>query len=528
MTAALKLEHVAREWLRTASLEEMLTHPMLFGLETATPLQRAICRVAEGRALGSLADDPSVSRQLGGNRCPVRPDELGIIAGVRGGKSLIAGAMLVHACVQADLSGLGPGDNARAVIISAKKDNAKSIYRQVAGRMKASPILRSALLSDPDNSASSFWVRHSSGLPVEVIIQAASVGGLGGTSFWLVMGALDEIARMKGGQADGEINWAAQRNAMRQRIRPGGYMCHMSSPLGEIGPAYELVQEHWQHPSESWAVFRGRGDELNPTWWTPERIEKAKRDPDSYRTDFQGEFSAEEAQLFHGDHLTLCTRESDADLPRVYGASYTAAMDPATRGNAWTLGIFTREGQKRVMAARREWIGSTAKPLDPEAVIREVAELCRQYGVTRVDTDQWSGDALSVVARNARVKVGEAEEPYPLVLAVRSHTDVENAERYLHVRTLLAQGLVSLPKDAQMRSDLVRVRKRTTNKVTVSLVKTADGRHCDWAPTVVAGVCRYINDVDAPPANAPKVHPDVARVREAAERALRPRSEEDW
>ena len=38
--------------------EGLLTSPLGFALTTASPLQRAIARVADGRPLGDLADDP--------------------------------------------------------------------------------------------------------------------------------------------------------------------------------------------------------------------------------------------------------------------------------------------------------------------------------------------------------------------------------------------------------------------------------------------------------------------------------------
>lgn len=515
-----ELESLARDWLKVVSLEEMLTHPLLFGLTTATPLQRAICRVAEGRPLGSLALDPAVRRNFPRGYTGRRPRELALVAGVRSGKSLIAAAMLLHAAMQADLSGLKPGDIPRAVVVSAKKDNAKAIYRHLVGAIKASPVLRRMLASDPDNSTSTFMVRRPDGVLVEVLIVAMSTEGVGLTSFWIVFCGLDEYARMTGDDSEGVLNWADQRRAVFQRIRPGGYLIHTSSPTGEDGPAYRHVQDHWQNPTEDIVVVRGRGDELNPTWWTPERIEQAKKDPDSYLTDALGEFGATETQHFHGTQIDLCLRSDDGDLPYDPRASYTAWMDPATRGNGWTFAVWTRDAKTRVMAAGREWIGSRAKPLDPEEVFCDcgsegkrdhlpacggIAPICIRYGVTCIGSDGWSGDALAAIAAR-----------YGLTLAARSTTTEEEVQRYLDARTVFALGEASLPRIAQMRADLIRVKKRTGKNVSMVLPKTSDGRHCDWAPTIVGGLSQYVDDL-----RPVEDSPDERLEREAIEASLR-------
>ena len=48
------------------SLEGLMTHEDGFGLDTATPLQRAIFRIAGGDPLEELADHPDVIEALGG------------------------------------------------------------------------------------------------------------------------------------------------------------------------------------------------------------------------------------------------------------------------------------------------------------------------------------------------------------------------------------------------------------------------------------------------------------------------------
>ena len=80
----------------TLPLEVLLTSSEGFGLTTATPVQRAICRASDGIELGELWDDPTV-RQAFGGACPrVAPLEFVILAAIRCGKSLFSAAKAIQ------------------------------------------------------------------------------------------------------------------------------------------------------------------------------------------------------------------------------------------------------------------------------------------------------------------------------------------------------------------------------------------------------------------------------------------------
>jgi hypothetical protein len=506
----------AQAWLAGVSLEELLVHPLLVGLTTATPLQRAICRAAEGRHLAELWGDPDVREGFGGTLPRVRPDEFAIVAGIRTYKSGLAACAGIQASQQCDVTGLRPGEICRVSIVSTKLDNAKAVYRHLAGAFKASPVLREVLLSDPDNSEDRFMVRHPSGVPVEIATVAGSRAGAALVSVWQAAVIFDEYARMTGDASEGGINWTDQRKAVAHRIRPGGYLWHITSPTGPMGPAFDHVSKHLGMPSKRLCVVRAKAPAMNPHYWTPERCEAAReRDEDSYLTDVLAQFGSGDTQFFHATPLDACLRPTADDLPRDPLASYTAAMDPATRGNGWTFGIFSRDGRTRQLVAAREWLGSRAAPLDPRVILRdEIAPLCRAYGVSSIDTDGWSGDALASIARE-----------HDLELVAYDYTAKRQLERYMHVRTMLIGGEVSLPAVPAIRADLLRVKRRPTNTgATIHLPLTSDGRHCDWAPTIVQGLCTYLDDLADPP---PDEHDhdawarrEAARMRAQAERSM--------
>src|SRR5690606_20536448 len=123
-------------------------------------------------------------------------------------------------------------------------------------------------------------------------------------------------------------------------------------------------------------------------------------------TDVLALYADPEESLFTSVEVEGATRATEGDVPPVPGGQYAAAMDPATRGNAWTLVINECTGRGgpggvtpmyRVVL-NREWVGSKAKPLSPNRVLEEIAALCAPYGVTMVMTDQHALDALRDLA----------------------------------------------------------------------------------------------------------------------------------
>jgi hypothetical protein len=459
-------------------LEWRLTSGYAFGLATASPLQRAICRVIDGKPLSKpMRSEPAVLRAFGGSLPDIcAPREVAIIAGVRVAKSLIAACTAVHWTQRCDVSQLGPGETPRVSVVSTSKDNAGAIYDHIVGRMQASPMLRHLIVGDP--ASEHIMVRHPSGRLVEIAIVAGKRAGTSLVSRWSAGCIFDEFPRMDGAD-EAVVNWDHQRVQMLNRLLPGAQILNVGSPWTPAGPAYEMVRDHWGAPTDRLVVIKASAIDMWPAYWTPERIAKAKESPDAFRTDVLGEFASPEDALFPADLVAKAIRPTQEPDPRLV---YVAAMDPATRGNGWTCGIFTRDGRKKRMVAAKEWRGSRTDPLSPRDVLKELADFLRPYRVTRVSTDRYYIDALVDLARD----VGLSLDPETL-------TDKQRSERYLAVRNAMAAGDIELVAD--VRADMIQLRKRVTPAgVSIVLPQTRDGRHCDFAPVVMLGIGRWLHD----------------------------------
>lgn len=468
--AILHARAVHRMALAVAPLETLLTSPAYFGLTTATPLQRAICQVADhGQVVDQRAD---VFEAFGGRLPMERPGELTILSGTRTGKSLLIAALAVRATQRCDVKALAHGEIPRYSIVSLRKDLADVVFGHVKGTILAQQALRTLLLEEP--TADTVLLRHPSGRPIEVKGVAGARAGATLVARWLVGVAFDEFPRMIGAE-EGVVNYDDMRAAVLSRLLPGAMVANIGSPWAPFGPAYDQVHESFGKPSAKRVVVWAKADRMNPAWWTPARANAlAAQDPDAYRTDYEAKFLEPEELFFPASLLEYSTRAEPAIVPRQQGYTYAAAMDPGTRSNAWTLVIGTRKGDKRIVVRAQQWVPQ-GKPLDPTAVLQDIRTICAAYGVNLVRTDQWSVDALRSLAA-----------PMGLTLVQQDFGAGEQYDAYKTVQTWLTLGQIELAPVPELVDDLKRVKRRVTQSgLSIHLPRTADGRHCDYAPALV-------------------------------------------
>lgn len=471
-------------------LEHLLTHAKGFALETATPLQRAICRASDGVPLGKLWYEQEVRDAFGGVPPPEKaPKILAVLAAIRSGKTLVGAAKAVQASQTVSLEigrlkghvvRVGLGDQIRIPFLSTGKDQATQGFAHLRNNVVARPTLQKYLIGDP--LTESLNLRHPSGKAIEVQVSAMAKAGASLISRWLASVIFDEAPRMVGSD-DGVVSLDDAMTASAGRILPGGQTLLIGSPWAPFGPVYDLVQKYWGAPTEDVVIIRAPGPAMNPIYWTPERCEELqRRDPRAYRTDVLAEFADPEEALFSSVVVEECTREGNRELPWVPEHFYVAAMDPATRGNAWTLvllectGLGGWSGAQPTfrVALARQWIGNKAKPLSSSGTLKEIAAILQAYGLTTAWSDQYAADQLRELASQCGLDL--------IPFTVTADNRLKMAE---NINLHLKEGRLELPPDPQVRADLLQCRRRVTqNGVTLVLPKTGDGRHCDYVPAL--------------------------------------------
>jgi hypothetical protein len=479
------------------STEALLTSREAFGIATASPAQRAACRILDGECLADLAAHPDVLQLVGGAEARaqlpsergIAPTEVVFLAAIRTAKTIIACAAALRASQTVDVSKLGPGEVPRVSILSLKLDLSNVAHGILEATIRNSKVLAPLLI---EATADSMLIRHPSGRPIEIACVAGRAAGGGLTARWSAGLIADESPRMSGA-SDAVVSLTDARSAILGRLLPGAQALYIGSPWAPHGDVYSMVEQHWQKPTAHMVVLRGTGPLLNPGYWTPDRCVKLETaDPVAHRTDVLGEFADPESGLLSPIAIYRSTRERPLELEYERGAVYHAAVDPSegtARGNGWSLCIIERQeperqtrcyGQDSDASARfrvalvREWRG-----FSPAECWKQIAAVCRSYGIRRVRSDQYAASANADLARM-----------YGLTLHIDRASASSSLEDWTNLQTLLHNDKIELPPDALLKRDLLSVKRRVTQGAATVVLPRAAGRHCDMA----SALCSALKD----------------------------------
>lgn len=485
--------------LPALTVESIFTSDWGCGMHTATPVQLAICRLLDRAPLGELATHPDVLQAF----CPGLeefPDigtalrSLLVLAAIRSAKSMIMSTCAIktartcHVGTPVKLS-----DSLRVPIVSPEIDTSKATLAHVLGILENSDILRPLIVK---STADSVTIEHESGRHVEIKVVALAAYGKTLVGRWLPGIIFEEIFLM-GSSVDYVKNLEGARNAIHGRILPGGLEMLIGSAEAAIGPAYDLYQEHWGKPNADLLVCKAPGPLMNPFTYSPENCaELARTNLEAFTKNGLCIFTDPEFALLSRGEIEAAEREDCEPVAPDPLWSYSAGMDPATRGNAWTLivaGGNPDGGYETVF--HKEWRPRPGAPLSPKAVLSDVAGILKPYGVPYLVTDQNMAEALIDIGADLGI------------VCVRE--DLTGANRLPlaeQVVALLRGGLLSLPKDPQIRTDFQNMAKRISSNgnASLSLPKTKDGRHCDYIPAYMLALK---NAPSVPTEPAPELTP---------------------
>ena len=479
-------------------LEEMFTADWGSRIVTATPCQRAICRMLQGKPVNDLAElDPRVLEMFGGTLPVLKgsPNVALIISGIRTAKSTIIAITAIWITQTIDLPDwVRPSDEVRIPIVSTDVDTAKATFTHVVETILSSPRLTALLAQDENGKtiepkADSVLLRHPSGRNIEIKVVALSRAGATLTARWFAGAIFDEAPRM-GGEVDYVRSFDEAFRACRGRVLPGGIIMLGGSPHARVGPIYDLFRKHFGKPGQSFVVAKAKGPWLNPVYWTPERCRELQaNDPIAHQTDVEADFKDPESALGDSASIEAAMREHTGDIQPVEGHHYVATMDPATRVNTWTFTITECSGHRGIsptyrVALRKQWVPEPGRTLSPDAVLAEVAADCKRYGITECYSDIASADfAIDLAAQHG--------------LNLLIETGVDLLELGRELMTLIRRSLLELPNDDRLREDLQSVRTRTSSSgnVTILLPRSSGGRHCDYFPAL----CLAVKNLPDPP-----------------------------
>ena len=482
-----RLAQVQRELIGRGGLDRTLRITM--AKEKPSRLQTAIMLAADGKGVPpELLSDEEVTRFFGCERSLLglcRPVIVVIVAGIRGGKTMLAANAIVNSGMVADPTGkMYPQQTLRAVLVAPVQNAAHAAFQQIDGAIVRTSGLRAMLVDEPRLHPSPlFRMKRRDGRRLDIEVAAANAGGLNMRSGYLAGFVLDEVAFFREEGTGAAVNAEEIFKAAAPRLLPGAQGWLISSPYGPRGLMWDMYNRHFGKPGRT-LVVRAPTLDLFPGADRDMIAAQREESPDLVAREFEAEWIDADTAFFLGATIDAAIRTDPVEIPPQGGCRYTAAMDQAMRQNAWTLVVARdKRGPTDAMAhvevaLAREWIGTQSQPLDSKVVLAEMKELVKPYGITRINCDQYAIDPLKSVALEVGLSLKEHQSTRELKL-----------EMFRYVDTLLRAGKLDLPPVAAVERDLRATRqKASTNGVYVDLPHTSDGRHCDYASSVALAV----------------------------------------
>src|SRR5690606_25339228 len=170
------------------STEMLLTSKAGFDLQTATPVQRARCRIGDGLLLADLRANPDVIAMVGGQASlEALPSERGQIpemvidlGPIRSCKTMMACCRAARASQAVSVDGLKVGEGPRIALVSVKLDRARVAFRHLKG-LFSRPALKALVI---DETADTLSIRPPSGRAIEIACVAGGRAASGFVGDW--------------------------------------------------------------------------------------------------------------------------------------------------------------------------------------------------------------------------------------------------------------------------------------------------------------------------------------------------------
>ena len=388
------------------------------------------------------------------------------MVGRRGGKSFISALTAVFvACFREYRQYLNAGEQAVVLVLARDRDQAKIVFRYIKGIIAAIPPLDAMVRSE---RADEIELENQ----VTISVKTSDYRAIRGLTITACI--TDEIAfwDSQGVSPDREV-FAALRPAMS--TIPNSKLLIISTPYAQAGVLYEAHRQYFGKPDPHTLVWVAPTAIMNPTISGALIEREIEADPEAARSEWLAEFRTDLAAAFSPEAIAACVISGRSELLPSRQIAYQAFTDPSGgRSDSFTLGIGHKEfSGKAVIDCLKAW----RSPFDPSAVVSQVAEELKRYGVVSVSGDNYGG-----------------EWPVEQFKRQGIHYERETrnkSELYLALISAINSGQIELPDNPQLISELRRLERRRGRQGKDIIDHPAYGGHDDLA-NAIAGACWLI------------------------------------
>ena len=462
---------------RIVTIAETLDDPALFGAHFRGETWGAWRVFLKALFAESLTDaETEAYRQHTGRVAPPAAPfrEAALIVGRRGGKSRVLATIAVFVAVFRDYAPhLAPGEFATVGVLAANRDQARSIFRYILGLLKETELL-APLIADANSEAIELSNR------VRIEIATASFRTTRGYSFAAVL--CDEIAFWRSDETSANPDVEILR-ALRPGMAsiPGSILLLASSPYAKRGALYDAFRRHYGQDDARVLVWKADTAAMNPGIDPALIAEAYDDDPEAARAEYGAEFRDDLADFVTREVVDAVTMRGRSELPPMPGIAYSAFADPSGGvSDAMTLAIAHIDAAGIVIL---DAVSEARPPFDPEATVKDFAELLRRYNVTTVTGDRYGGEWPRQRFREHGIDYMPSARP--------------KSDLYMDLLPLLHAGRVELLDHPRITSQLVGLERRTARSGRDSVDHTPGG-HDDLVNAVAGALVNL--DLDRRPA----------------------------
>ena len=376
-------------------------------------------------------------------------------------KTLLFVAYGIYRIWTADLSMVGPGDEAGIVVLAPLKNLSARAVQVAENLCKGSPQLSGAVrgantervvLERPDGKRAIFLCVPKSG------------GGAAARGMSVIDFAIDESEYLPPSEPDTAIRDVDLIAAVMPRVIPSGKLFLISTPWPVPSETSRLFKENFGHPISavvgraSTSVMRA-GDPNVESMIAAERL----RDPENARREYDCEDIGIAGSFI--PHVLIEAAVADSEATRQQAS---AGMDLGFVSDASALVITERQGPFVAVVRQLLRVPLDGAPLSPNAVVTEFAAECVAANAYLVAADQH----YILSARETAARVGVAVCAGPV-------SQFDREQSLLKVRDLLRNGRARITRDVADQLEGVTAQARPGGGMTITLPRRVGAGHCD-------------------------------------------------
>lgn len=402
------------------------------------------------------------------------------------GKTTIACALAVYVMLDADLSRVGPGMLAAAVVVGPTRATAKLSVRVARELFRQSPKLERLVLKKADK-AEGFRIRRPDGREVAFLAVAASRGGhtLRGYDILAVIFDESEFFTSNDDTGAGTAGYAVSDRDLFAAALPRliGPAIFISTPWPVETLTSELFEKNYGSPETAFvalgtSLMMRPGDAKLET----DVANAMHADEESALREFFCQTSGKGAsKLLDPAAVLSCV---DAGRPFIASAPPGAVIgcggDTAFERDSCAIVIVARIGDRFELLEQLELRPTPAQPLVPGPTIARFAEVMKRHGV-----HEFCADA------HYRQSVIEHLTEHGLRFVTAPYADPQDKyDSYLALRTIVHSRRLAMPDHPRLVSQMKSVSTKPVARGVTQIVqpRRAGSGHCDSLSALVAAI----------------------------------------